>query len=264
MEEETERAQETETQVTESSVTDEQLSALETKQQADVTEPQTLAKPIDSEEHKESTRLGRKVVKLEDNVNRLVGTMEQFINEQRLAQMSRPPQNQEPDETIVTSSKDVETIIERREQLKRQQTEKYQLGYYHAMREMGMKDPSLYSDIEKEMTKDGSPFNAIHTGNPQHDALINYSQAKASVMAKMASATMVRPKVPVAGEPPESPTALATSTRVKPPEISMPKLTPEAQKLADYCKSMGMTDKEIKEALSAETPIDTPPLIGVK
>ncbi len=276
MEEETEKATETEQQITEEQpVTDAELdSALETEpKEPEVIESLTPTKSIEPEEHKDRTRLGWKVAKLEKNVNKIVETIEQFINEQRLAQMEKRSfsNEPEPEETIVSTSKDVQEIVRReilREKTQTMQSEeKYQIGYVRQLMDLKSKEPQLYDDIEKEMMNN---FNKRHFkdhkghySNPDYDCIVNYNQAKASVLAKKVSTT--KPRIPVADETPEAPTALASSTRVKISETPMPKLSEEAQKLADYCRKQGMTEAEIKEALSAEMPLGLePPILTSK
>lgn len=241
--------------VTETSVTDEALTAaLEGKETSAAPEPTVKATEAEpehqdegqeeqDEDHAAKTRLGRKVKKLEevmvtkDQFNQLMSKLDTF--------MTRPVETQVNTEQetemleYVATPDDVEKVIQARENRIRSEQDTYQRAYVSQMVSMSQGNDA-HDDIVKEMMTN---FNVRRTGNPQIDAELNYAKAQAAVLSRQNIKT-----VPVKGESAVGTgvTHGVTNTQTK---VTLPKLTPEAESFVAYMKKQGMSEESIAEAL---------------
>lgn len=237
--------------VTETSVTDEALTAaLEGKEtsapeptvKATEAEPEHQDEGQDDDDHATKTRLGRKVKKLEEvmvtksEFNQLMTKLDSFMT-RPVEQVSTEQKTEMPE--YVATPDDVEKVIQARENRIRSEQDTYQKAYVSQMVSMSQGNDA-HDDIVKEMMTN---FNVRRTGNPQIDAELNYAKAQVAVMSKQTTKT-----VPVKGEKAigTGVTVGVTNTQTK---VTMPKLTPEAENFVAYMKRQGMTDESIAEAL---------------
>ena len=213
------------------------------------------------EEHKERSRLGRKVAKFEEEL------LEQRRHTNELMELLRAQMTKkEPEESpnlpaYINTPEDLEKYLEHRETKKVKQHQDYHEGYAKTV--FGFKSsetkpgdaPEIHAEILKEMDAN---FRNIPTGNPNIDAEINYSKAKAAYYAKLSASKKVEREVPLKGGKEEVPTGLSGASRVVGKETVLPKLDSVAQEYVDYLRSKGKKEEEIttfiKQSLGGEPP----------
>lgn len=237
--------------VTETSVTDEALTAaLEGKEtsepeptvKATEAEPEPQDEGQDDEDHATKTRLGRKVKKLEevmvtkDEFKQLMTKLDTFMT--RPAEQVSTEQKAEMPEYVATPD-DVEKVIQARESRIRAEQDTYQKAYVSTMVSFAQGNDA-HDEVVKEMMTN---FNVRRTGNPQIDAELNYAKAQAAVMSRQTTKI-----VPVKGDKAVGTgvTHGVTNTQTK---VTLPKLTPEAENFVAYMKRQGMSEESIAEAL---------------
>ena len=211
------------------------------------------------EEHKERSRLGRKLAKVEEEL------LEQRKQTNELMELLRTqlvpkPQEEKPNlPEYISTPQELDQYLEYREQEKFKKQQQYNQSY--ARNVMGFKtnDPDIHSEILKEMDAN---FRAIPTGDPILDAEINYSKAKAAYYAKLASTRKVEKEVPLRGGKEEVPTGLSGSSRVVIKESPLPKLDSVAQEYVDYLRSKGMKEDDINKFVKTTLEGEAPAYIG--
>ena len=195
-----------------SSASDEELAAAyaletaeETEDQETPTEeteeePEEAKEPEPDEEpdaelpHPESSRLGRKVKRLDDNLkerDREIEVLKAELNQLKgvlLVKTSDEEETLDPDDVATVGS--VEKIISRKlEELekksdeKRQKEVEYQNKYENFLADRADDDPDIFDEIV-ELLSGETEFNRIHTGDPKIDIEINYNKAKAHLLSQ--------------------------------------------------------------------------------
>lgn len=212
------------------------------------------------EEHKERSRLGRKLAKVEEEL------LEQRKQTNELMELLRTqftprPQEEKPDiPEYITTPQELEQYLDYREKQKFQKQQNYHQSYAKTVFGFKPNDPDIHAEILKEMDAN---FRAIPTGEPAIDARINYSDAKAAYFAKLNASRKVNGKeVPLAGGKLEVPTGLSGGSRVVTKEATPPKLDSVAQEYVDYLKSKGMKQEEINAFVKSTLEGEAPAYIG--
>lgn len=205
------------------------------------------AEPKDDEEgldHKESSKLGRKLKGLYDKVDSLTNELEA---------LRKPPKTEPEIEVpeVISTPEDIDKYLAARsEKLQRDQKE-YEKNYLGQVNQFKAteEDETFYDEVVAEITRDGSPFNRrFKGGSAFSDARVNYAEAKAFLISKKMSGKKKVPDRETADAPPIQPAASATRTTAK--TVSLPHLDAEATAYVGYLRRQGMTDEDIAKELS--------------
>jgi len=206
-----------------------------------------VEKPIDQAE---SSRLGRKVKGLEDQLQNLMSKMDTyFAPKEGLASQ----QDSELPEIIQTPD-DVRKVMQAEEQRKQNFVNQYRSGYARKILDLGNGediDKETHDEIVNEMMIPNSPFNKILSDNPLADAEINYAKAMRAVLSKKYSKPK-GPVIPGRAETPVAATGVTIGTRTATPSINPIQLDEASQ---DFVKKLGLNEEFVKKALSREVPI---------
>lgn len=193
----------------------------------------------DTEAHRENSRLGRKVVRLEETITELSEQIRTFLN-----QSGGKVNNQVADDPeYISTADDVRRIMQREKQAEESKLTAYQTDYKRTLNTLGVDDP-IREEVIAEMFSNNynGPFNKVQTGFGNADARINFSDARAAVIAKKHAT----PTPNVKGES-GVPAGLGVSGQSAASATKTPiQLDPTAEKFA---KTMGMTDEQVRNAL---------------
>lgn len=206
-------------------------------------------------QHSESSRLGRKVARIEtkmvskdefDSLNSKIDSLLQKLNSKK-----EEPVYDEYGEVVQksVSEEDVTRIIEERDIARERESKRknmeYQSNYLESLRDLmdDIEDPQIAKEVYKKMVAPDSEFNKKLSDNPFKDVAKNFNRALRYVSSKKTFTGNRNPSIP------NGVTTSNTNTGVTKKPI---KLDPEAE---EFARSTGMTAEEIEEALSGEIPI---------
>ncbi len=223
---------------------EEPIEVVKTKEQLD-----------EEEEHRERSRLGRRLKSMEDKQ-----AERERLDEERWARieakLSQPTVTREtiveddlPE--IISTPEDVRKVNRYDKEKEMREYEKYALGYIKTAKVLGVEHPELHDEVMGLITGDGSPFNQRQTGNPGVDAELNYSKAKAAVLSKKIAAPS-KSKPNVRSEPITSPTNLSVDSKSEPSLKAEVQLDDDAK---EFIKRIGKDQSWATDALKGETPI---------
>lgn len=218
----------------------------------------------DLDEHKDRSRMGRRLKRLEGTIESLLHKLEAqeqqrqvreyFLQQQLAAARQNPDVHDEPnmESELVSTDTDVERVMDKRERRKAEEAERYQNTFVATLNGLAGSNPKMHKVIVNELITN---FNKRVTGNPQIDARLNYAEAKSAVMAKIAaSKTVEKPKPNIAGNTQSATGVSASSTAQKTKGADIwSRLDKEA---AEYARAVGMKEDDIEAALAGETPIN--------
>lgn len=188
-------------------------------------------------DHKESSRLGRKVKGLESRLDQILARLEPKSAETH-------EQIEEPD--VITTPEDVRRVIQADVERSRTAKADYERTYLKQIDSLKTaEDDGLHDEIVAEMLKNHNVMYDIK--NPSADARVNYAEAKASVLTNRYSGKT--PRVPDRAKSetsPVQPAASASRTTAKP--YTMPKLDEEARQfLGHIAKKEGKSLEQIAQ-----------------
>ena len=225
----------------------------------EVKEPVVEATPEppkeDTEDHKERTKLGRKVAKLEDTIGRLL-EQNQTLLQKIVIPPAQPQSTPEPEYIDLSSPEGLDRFLTQREQqrtlaVQREKIE-YSLGYEAKVRELSKSatenEDTDAAEIHKLLIGD-TPFNVRRSSNPDMDFDINFSKAEAHYYKKKAQ-TPPEKKSPLQNEPPRAPLSVGGESKVDPSGSNTKplKISPAAM---EFAKAQGWGDEEVAKILSA-------------
>lgn len=193
----------------------------------------------DGLDHKESSKIGRKLKGLYDKVNTLTSELESL-------RKPKPEQEIEVPE-VISTPEDVDKYLAARSQKLQREQQDYEKSYLGQVQQLSAKtdDEELHEEIVAEMMQS---FNVKHTNNAFADARVNYAEAKASLLSKKISGKKKVPDRDTADAPPIQPAASATRTVAK--TISLPSLDAAATDYVGYLRKRGMSDEDIAKELA--------------
>jgi hypothetical protein len=222
-----------------------------------VAEEKAVATPDETQEepadHKERTKLGRKVADLERNISTL---LEQ--NKTLIERLVAPKQEPEPEREYVDLStpEGLDRFLTEREQARTNAAQKdkitYGLGYGSEVKDwmekaQESKDPDV-TEIHKLLTGD-TPFNVRRSSDPKGDFEFNLNRAEAHYYKQKAKTPVVEKKPPLQNEPPRAPLAVGGESKVDVAASVKPvKMSPAAM---EFAKAQGWGDEEVSKILSA-------------
>ncbi len=200
--------------------------------------------PEDEEEHRERSKLGRKVKQLEDVIQQQNERMEMLM-----AKLETPASTNPYEDEILT-----EEDWKKYRAIRKKETEeqtKYSQGYIRNFYAEGKKDregnPELYDEVYNEMAVN---FNIRYSNDPSMDAALNYAKAKAAVLAKKTASPKLKPNLK-GGDKPQASTNIDVKSRAAPEPSEEIELDDEAK---EFVRKVGMKTESIREALKGEAP----------
>ena len=197
------------------------------------------------EEQLERTRLGRRVKKMESTLDEIKNYIQSLPSSP--APGASPKENEPEIPEYVTTSADVDKVLDNRERKKIESQKTYERQYLKRLDTFSGDDGDLHKDIVEEMVKN-QKFNQILTGNPDIDARTNYAEAKAHLLSQKMS--KVRPNV--GGKRSSVSTDLSISSQS---DRSIPEDIQLDEVAAEFVKKVGMSKESIQKTFARETPI---------
>lgn len=219
-------------------------------------EPSDVADVKDADEHSEASRLGRKVKRLEEQLNAVLGSIEEREIERREIDRNLESftgsvgKGQKPEEVLpefISTREDVEKVVEARDKRNSQMAEAYRQRYIKTLRQLGGVNNEIHGDILREM-QDNPIFNSMETRNPFIDARLNYAEAKASILAKRGAGTAAG--TAMGGNPLQNNMATGLSATNRNITSNTPEkinLSPDAE---EYRRATGMSDDDVRRFLA--------------
>jgi hypothetical protein len=238
------------------------------------TEPDEKAPKEGEEDHKERTKLGRKVAKLED-------TLSQVLEQNRilLEKLTSTPQKADvQDSSAVDPSVWTEEQIQTRydelhmespyranqflEQTRHarvtQETVKYQSGYLSSIKgwQESTEDEGEATEVYKLLTDDKSPYNVKHSSNPNFDFQMNLAKATAHYYKSKAAGPTKRdnPLEKNKSISAKSPLGVGGGNKAA-PETTVTKKIQIDPDIAEFARASGFSEEETAKILSGPTPM---------
>jgi len=208
-------------------------------------------------DHGESSRLGRRVSKMESMLDGFIEKMDAkfnqpnpYDNNQYYPQYDGGYQPQQQQYTgydtseIVSTVADVDRILDERDRKREDDNQRYTHDYSGAFDRMKGLDADNYGEIYDEMMVN---FNEKRTGNPVIDAEYNYSRAARSVLSKKLASAKPAPNVLTNTA---LPTGVSASSTSAPASNAAPvHLDPIAK---EFAEKIGMSEEDQKAALDGD------------
>ena len=196
--------------------------------------------PVDDLDHKEKSKLGRKLKGMEDRYNLLLEEVE------RLKSQGAKTSDEIEVPSVISSPDDIDKYLQAKSQKEHREKREYEGSYMKQINALKEMNDDLHEDIFAEMMAN---FNVRHSSNAFADARINYAEAKASILSKkFSSGEKLVPKRETSGKPPVTPAA--GSSRAASKVASLPKLDDDAQNFVSYLRAKGMSDDDIAKELA--------------
>ena len=218
--------------------------------------------PEEPTEHGERSRMGRRIKRTEDMVDRILTKLDSINYPQdrdtRRGREAIVEGNEEIPE-IVSTPQDVERVINARDRKIQDEQANYERGYISTLNKFRPPNTDVKEEAEIHeatldlMDKEWKIFGMRRSDYPGLDAELNYSKAKAAILSrKMASPKPIKPNVK--GERPVVSTNLSVGSGTE-SHVSTG-LPPLDEFAADFVKRTGMKEESVREALKGETPIN--------
>ncbi len=217
--------------------------------------------PEEPTDHKERTKLGRKVAELEHNIGMLLEQNKTLIERLVSPQTKEQPQPEpEPEYLDLSTPEGLDAFLSRREQARVLAAQKdkvtYGLGYESQVKEWvgkasATEDPDV-TEIHKLITGD-TPFNVRLSSDPKNDFAINLAKAEAHYYKQKAKTPVAEKKSPLKNDPPRAPLAVGGESKAD-TSISNPKPLTISPAAMEFAKSQGWGDEEVTKILSMPVP----------
>lgn len=214
--------------------------------------------PPEPEDNTVRSELGRKVKEQGERLDTFISAMTDAIQEIKSSVIQKPDEEDPDDDYPVTlTAKELrDTIRSEVSNLtkdQQKQTKQYETGYMKKVSSLtaGLPDAEK-AEIEKELF-DNPKVNVRHSDNPAFDAQLNFMTAQNNVL-RGKLATNKKPVNPLDKnkDNPDLPLGGPSETRNQDNNADkVIKLDPEAAKFA---KATGMSEEDIKEALTGPMP----------
>jgi len=221
------------------------------------TEGEIESTPPISEEHKENSKLGRKLKGLSDQVANLQAVIAKLTTGPQT-----PPVSQETDaerieapELVTTPDDVIQTLLANPEVFakltavteakKQEDSTRYQQGFIDRFREVGKAYPELQADLETKLLN-SKELNKRLSNDPQKDAELLYHKTLAAYLIEKSAAPSSGVPARKTGKPPAGPAAKETSASSEAAKPSIPKnLDENSKSLVSYMLRRGKTEAEI-------------------
>lgn len=226
-----------------------------------VQEPTPDASRIDPEDHKERTKLGRKVAELGDTVGKLLEQNNLLLQQLAARGPQNPPSQAEPEPEYVDLStpEGLERYLEQRERNRTDNAQRdkaqYAGGYSSQLKEYNAKatedGDADATEIHKLLTGE-TPFNLRHSSDPKADFTLNLSKAEAHYYKQKAKAATPERKAPLQNATPRASLAVGGESKADAGNGASKPLRISAAAM-EFAKAQGWSDEQVAAALSAPT-----------
>jgi len=189
------------------------------------------------------SRLGRRVKKVEDSYDRLVGKMDAFLDAQK-----PQVQEEELDTDMPVTFGDLDSFIDKREKRKVKKDRDYFDTYAESLVNLS-KD--LPNDVAEEIFKEHDEHYTMRANlDPATAAHINFLEAKSVVLSRLVASEPVK-RNPLKGKRVDLPSGTSGGSRMKGKDTKNLGLDEETKSLI---KELGLTEEEAKTALGEDSP----------
>lgn len=194
------------------------------------------------DDNAERSQLGRKVKELTETVTNL----QQII----VDSYTKPPvsasTNDSDEFTVPTTLEEFRATMNKIKADEEKGQQVYSNSYLEKVAVLGSNEP-YHSDIVNEMMTN---FNIRRSDSGPNDAMINYYQAKASILAKKMAQPVERVN-PFLGVPPAAPTGVGGGGVPPQTPVAMPILDPDSERYVNYlARTTGKSREDIVKSLS--------------
>lgn len=208
----------------------------------DVTSP---AEPVDNAER---SQLGRKVKELTETVASLQQVIVEGIKGNSSVPASIPSSSSgsENEFTVPTTWDEFKTAMNKIKEDEEKASSVYSNSYLEKVATLGVNE-SMHKEIVDEMMTN---FNIRRSDSGPNDAMINYYQAKASVLSKK-MAQPIEKRNPFEGVPPAAPTGVGGGGIPPASPVSPPTLDPDSERYVNYLmRTTGKSKEDIVKNLA--------------
>jgi hypothetical protein len=218
------------------------------------------AAPEEPTDHKERTKLGRKVADLESNIGKLLEQNKLLIERLAMPQPPAPQAEPEPEYVDLSTPEGLRTFMAQERERERVASladkTTYAVGYTTQVKEWVSKATDAEDadavEINKLLTGD-TPFNIRHSSDPQKDFTYNLSRAEAHYYKQKAKTPLLEKKAPLLNDKPRAPLSVGGEAKADAGGASAKPLKISAAAM-EFAKSNGMSDEEVAAVLSAPVP----------
>jgi len=218
-------------------------------------EPAPVEPQEEPTDHKERTKLGRKVADLESNIGKLLEQQRLLIERLPVSVVQAPTPEPEQEYVDLSTPEGLRTFMAQERERERSDKATYAVGYASQVKEW-ISDAERAEDadaveINKLLTGD-TPYNVRHSSNPQGDFVLNLSRAEAHYYKQKAKTPPVEKKAPLLNDKPRAPLAVGGESKADAGSVSTKPLKISAAAM-EFAKANGMSDEDVAAVLS--TPI---------
>lgn len=209
--------------------------------------PQAPPQVTEPEDNSERSRLGRRVKRLEDNIENAMNEMRSLLTQR----MNPPTPPMEPpvDDAPVTR-KETWQVIQEYESKKQEAAQRYSKDYVRHLTSLGLDySEEEFNEIAKEHLE---KFNIRHSDDPKADAERNFRAAENAILRKKLAGVAQHKPNPLPGNKPTAPLGGPPGNPPPAPAQAKTKLDDDA---AHFAKALGLKDEWIEDALKGEQPV---------
>lgn len=209
-------------------------------EEAPMDEASTPQETDDSLDHKERSRLGRRLSKYEQEIEGLKATISQLgQNLQQRTPFQPGAINQvsdKPPVDYITTPEDLEAYESWKVKRMEQQRNQYAQHYIHNIKNMSFVNPDLHSEIETELLTNVDDYPTYSKyRDPVSDARTNYMAAENKILKRRLVGTVPRPNIKGGTN---APTGVSATSRMN----NIPKPAPKLDEYAEkFLRSIGET-----------------------
>jgi len=222
-------------------------------------EPAPVEPQEEPTDHKERTKLGRKVADLESNIGKLLEQQRLLIERLPVSVVQAPTPEPEQEYVDLSTPEGLRTFMAQERERERVAAHNdkatYAVGYASQVKEWISAAESAEDadavEINKLLTGD-TPYNVRHSSNPQGDFVLNLSRAEAHYYKQKAKTPPAEKKAPLLNDKPRAPLAVGGESKADSGSASAKPLKISAAAM-EFAKANGMSDEDVAAVLS--TPI---------
>ena len=216
-------------------------------------EPAPVEPQEEPTDHKERTKLGRKVADLESNIGKLLEQQRLLIERLPVSVVQAPTPEPEQEYVDLSTPEGLRTFMAQERERERNDKATYAVGYASQVKEW-ISDAERAEDadaveINKLLTGD-TPYNVRHSSNPQGDFVLNLSRAEAHYYKQKAKTPPAEKKAPLLNDKPRAPLAVGGESKADAGSVSTKPLKISAAAM-EFAKANGMSDEDVAAILSA-------------
>jgi len=216
-------------------------------------EPAPVEPQEEPTDHKERTKLGRKVADLESNIGKLLEQQRLLIERLPVSVVQAPTPEPEQEYVDLSTPEGLRTFMAQERERERNDKATYAVGYASQVKEWISAAESAEDadavEINKLLTGD-TPYNVRHSSNPQGDFVLNLSRAEAHYYKQKAKTPPAEKKAPLLNDKPRAPLAVGGESKADAGSVSTKPLKISAAAM-EFAKANGMSDEDVAAVLSA-------------